>query len=150
MRTANIVTATMENAGRKRRINIIVMEIVREDVVETLRDIVRNIIIVLTHWSDALEITVGGDKACQQCPPGTFSTATGSTICTSCEPGKYASRTPVVKWWLRRWRLCFKKSKKLPQNPASGFLKHIGRNWPNPALGFYLVVSIFRNDPVCG
>jgi hypothetical protein len=109
MRTANIVTATMENAGRKRRINIIVMEIVREDVVETLRDIVRNIIIVLTHWSDALEITVGGDKACQQCPPGKFcfcknnksvtkrtiSNVTGASLCTECIAGKY-SPTSVV------------------------------------------------------
>ena len=87
MRTANIVTATMENAGRKRRINIIVMEIVREDVVETLRDIVRNIIIVLTHWSDALEITVGGDKACQQCPPGKFQTVTGRPYAPAATPG---------------------------------------------------------------
>ena len=33
-------------------------------------------------------------------------------------------------------------------HPASGFLKHIGRNWPNPGCSFYLPVSISRNDPV--
>jgi len=33
----------------------------------------------------------GGDKACQQCPPGKFSTATGSTVCTSCGAGKFSA-----------------------------------------------------------
>jgi len=34
--------------------------------------------------------------------------------------------------------------KKLPQMPASKFLKRIGRNWPNPVCSFYLPVSISR------
>ena len=33
-------------------------------------------------------------------------------------------------------------------HPASGFLKHSGRNWPNPGCSFYLPVSTCRNDPV--
>ena len=36
----------------------------------------------------------------------------------------------------------------MPQNPASGFLQHIIRNWPNPDCRFHPVVSISRIDPV--
>ena len=32
--------------------------------------------------------------------------------------------------------------------PASRFLKHTGRNWPNPVCSFYLPVSTSRDDPV--
>ena len=32
----------------------------------------------------------GGEKACQQCPPGKFQTATGSAVCIDCEAGKYS------------------------------------------------------------
>jgi hypothetical protein len=32
--------------------------------------------------------------------------------------------------------------KKLPQMPASGFLNHSGKNWPNPGCSFYLPVSM--------
>ena len=38
--------------------------------------------------------------------------------------------------------------KKLPQMPASEFLNHSGRNWPNPGCSFYLPVSMCRTDPV--
>ena len=38
--------------------------------------------------------------------------------------------------------------KKLPQMPASGFLNHSGRNWPNPDCSFYLPVSMCRNSTV--
>ena len=33
-------------------------------------------------------------------------------------------------------------------HPASGFLKHIVRDWPNPDCSFYLAVSICRDDTV--
>ena len=33
-------------------------------------------------------------------------------------------------------------------HPASGFLKHIVRNWPNPGCSFYVPVSMSRNHPV--
>jgi len=32
--------------------------------------------------------------------------------------------------------------------PASRFLKHSGRNWPNPVCSFYLPISTSRDDPV--
>ena len=38
--------------------------------------------------------------------------------------------------------------KKLPQNPASVFLKHIVRNWPNPGRIFYVPVFMSRNPTV--
>ena len=38
--------------------------------------------------------------------------------------------------------------KKLPQNPAIVFLKHIVRNRPNPDCSLYLAVSISQNDTV--
>jgi len=38
--------------------------------------------------------------------------------------------------------------KKLPQMPASRFLKYTGRKWPNPVCSFYLPVSTSRDDPV--
>ena len=38
--------------------------------------------------------------------------------------------------------------KKLPQMPASGFLNHSERNWPNPGRSFYLPVSMSRTATV--
>jgi len=38
--------------------------------------------------------------------------------------------------------------KRLPQMPASRFLKYTGRNWPNPVCSFYLPVSISRDATV--
>ena len=38
--------------------------------------------------------------------------------------------------------------KKLPQMPASRFLKYTGRNWPNPVCSFYLPVSTSRDATV--
>jgi len=37
---------------------------------------------------------------------------------------------------------------KLPQMPASRFLKYTGRKWPNPVCSFYLPISTSRDDPV--
>ena len=40
-------------------------------------------------------------------------------------------------------------TKEMPfHRPASGFLKQEGRNWTNPALCFFVPVSISRIDPV--
>ena len=33
-------------------------------------------------------------------------------------------------------------------HPASGFLKHIVRNWPNPGCSFYVPVSMSQNSTV--